>query len=99
VAIGLDTGEIEPDMMYEDRGKVRIDEFTISNLDNDKCQGWHNFRNALNYSCNVGMINIVQRVGRPLFYEYLKKFHSALAESSHTRCPDFSSQRIFHRFD
>jgi stage V sporulation protein D (sporulation-specific penicillin-binding protein) len=74
VAIGLDTGEIEPDMMYEDRGKVRIDEFTISNLDNDKCQGWHNFRNALNYSCNVGMINIVQRVGRPLFYEYLKKF-------------------------
>jgi hypothetical protein len=49
VAIGLDTGEIEPDMMYEDRGKVKIDEFTISNLDNDKCQGWHNFRNALNY--------------------------------------------------
>jgi len=74
VAIGLDAWEIEPDMMYEDRGKVRIDEFTISNLDNDKCQGWHNFRNALNYSCNVGMINIVQRVGRPLFYEYLKKF-------------------------
>lgn len=74
VAIGLDTGEIEPDMMYEDRGKIKIDEFTISNLDNNKCQGWHNFRNALNYSCNVGMINIVQRVGRPLFYEYLKKF-------------------------
>ncbi len=74
VAIGLDTGEIEPDMMYEDRGKIKIDEFTISNLDNNKCQWWHNFRNALNYSCNVGMINIVQRVGRPLFYEYLKKF-------------------------
>jgi cell division protein FtsI/penicillin-binding protein 2 len=68
------TGEIEPDMMYEDRGKIKIDEFTISNLDNDKCQGWHNYRNALNYSCNVGMINIVQKVGRPLFYEYLKKF-------------------------
>lgn len=37
-AIGLDTGEIEPDMIYEDRGKVKIDDFTISNLDNDKCQ-------------------------------------------------------------
>lgn len=61
-------------MMYEDRGKVKIDEFTISNLDNDKCQGWHNFRNAINFSCNVGMINIVQRVGKPLFYEYLRKF-------------------------
>ncbi len=74
VAIGLDTGEIQPDEMYEDRGKVKIDEFTISNLDNNKCQGWHNFRNALNYSCNVGMIHIVQRVGKPLFYEYLRKF-------------------------
>ena len=73
-AIGLDTGEIEPDMMYEDRWKVKIDEFTISNLENDKCQGWHTFRNAINFSCNVGMINIVQRVGKPLFYEYLKKF-------------------------
>ena len=73
-AIGLDSGEIEPDMMYEDRGKIKIDEFTISNLDNNKCQWWHTFRNALNFSCNVGMINIVQRVGRPLFYEYLKKF-------------------------
>lgn len=74
VAIGLDTGEIQPDMMYEDRGKVKIDEFTISNLDNNKCQGWHNYRNALNYSCNVGMINIVQKIGKPLFYEYLRKF-------------------------
>lgn len=73
-AIGLDSGEIEPDMMYEDRGKIKIDEFTISNLDNNKCQGWHTFRNAVDFSCNVGMINIVQRVGKPLFYEYLKKF-------------------------
>ncbi len=61
-------------MFYEDRGKVQIDDFQISNLDNNKCQGWHIFRNALNFSCNVGMIDIVQRVGRPLFYEYLKKF-------------------------
>jgi cell division protein FtsI/penicillin-binding protein 2 len=74
VAIGLDGGEIEPDMLYEDRGKIKIDEFTISNLDNTKCQWWHTFRNALNFSCNVGMINIVQRIGRPLFYEYLRKF-------------------------
>jgi cell division protein FtsI/penicillin-binding protein 2 len=37
-AIGLDTGEIEPDMIYEDRGKIKIDEFEINNLDNNKCQ-------------------------------------------------------------
>ena len=73
-AIGLDSGEIEPDTMYEDRGKIQIDNFTISNLENNKCQGWHTFRNAVDFSCNVGMIDIVQRVGKPLFYEYLRKF-------------------------
>lgn len=74
VAIGLDTWEIEPDEMYEDRGKVKIDQFTISNLDNEKCQWYHSFRNALNYSCNVGMIEIAKDVGRALFYNYLMRF-------------------------
>lgn len=74
MAIGLDTGEIEPDMMYEDAGSVRIDNFEIDDLLKGACQGWHNFRNAINYSCNVGMINIIQRIGMPLFYDYLKRF-------------------------
>ncbi len=73
-AVGLDTGEIEPDMMYQDAGSVKIDEFEIKNLVNAACQWYHSFRNAINYSCNVGMINIIQRVGKPLFYEYLKRF-------------------------
>jgi hypothetical protein len=58
-------------MMYEDAGSVKIDNFEIKNLINSACQWLHSFRNAINYSCNVGMINIIQRVGRPLFYEYL----------------------------
>jgi hypothetical protein len=37
-AIGLDTGEIEPDMMYEDAGSVKIDNFEIKNLINSACQ-------------------------------------------------------------
>lgn len=73
-AIGLDTGEIESDTMYEDTWSVKVDEFTISNLVNSACQGWHSYRNALNYSCNVGMISIVRKLWRPLFYSYLKKF-------------------------
>ena len=73
-SIGLDSGEIEPDMLYEDKGSVNIDNFVISNLENQFCEGWHTFRNAVDFSCNVGMINIVQRIGKPLFYEYLTKF-------------------------
>ncbi len=37
-AIGLDAGEIEPDMMYQDAGSVKIDEFEIKNLVNAACQ-------------------------------------------------------------
>ena len=38
VAVGLDTGEIEPDMMYQDAGSVKIDNFEIKNLMNTVCQ-------------------------------------------------------------
>lgn len=72
--MGLDTGEIEPDMLYEDAGSVKIDNFVINDLLKNACQGLKTFRNAVNNSCNVGMINIVQRIGMPLFYEYLKRF-------------------------
>jgi len=73
-AIGLDAGEIEPDMLYENAGSVKIDNFVINDLLKSACQGFKTFRNAVNYSCNVGMINIIQRIGMPLFYEYLKRF-------------------------
>ena len=62
VAIGIDTGEIKPNDLYNDVGFVQIDNFTIKNLINERCEGLHTFRNALNFSCNVGMIRIIQRV-------------------------------------
>ncbi|PID86291.1 hypothetical protein CSB08_01365 [Candidatus Gracilibacteria bacterium] len=73
VAVGLDTGEITKNSMYTDKGEVTIDNFTIKNV-SDKCLGYHSFSNALNYSCNVGMIRIVQRVGKSLLYQYLEDF-------------------------
>ena len=66
VAIGLDTGEIKPDDTYFDRGKVELDVGggsirTISNV-SSICMGRHTFLHALDWSCNVGMINIVEKV-------------------------------------
>ena len=52
VAIGIDTGEINTSELYNDVGKVTIDNFTIKN-DSDKCLGYHTFGHALSYSCNV----------------------------------------------
>lgn len=79
VAIGLDTGEIKPNTRYYDRNYVELDvgggvKRRISNASPAKCGGTHTFANALNWSCNVGMINIVEKVGRSLFDSYMRDF-------------------------
>ncbi|PZM83270.1 hypothetical protein DLH72_03810 [Candidatus Gracilibacteria bacterium] len=73
VAIGLDTGEIDENGKYDDRGVVKIDQFEIKN-ESDKCLGYHTYTHALDYSCNVGMIRIFQRVGKALVSEYFESF-------------------------
>lgn len=66
VAIGIDTGEITPDDTYYDRGYVELDvggskPIKISNVSRT-CIGRHTYLHALNWSCNVGMINIVEKM-------------------------------------
>lgn len=78
VAIGLDTGEIKPNGSYYDKNTVTLDTggrlINIRNASPGKCGGWHTYANALNWSCNVGMINIVEKVGRSLFDTYIRDF-------------------------
>lgn len=73
VAIWLDTEEITRYGMYQDNWKLSIGDFTIENV-SDKCLGYHSFAHALNYSCNVWMIRVVQRVWKVLLYQYLNDF-------------------------
>lgn len=73
VAVGIDTGEIKSYSMYNDVGKLTIDNFTIANVD-DECLWYHSFTHALSFSCNVGMIRIVQRVGKALLHKYFMDF-------------------------
>lgn len=73
VAVGIDTEEIRAYDLYNDTGKLTIDNFTIRNVDK-KCLGYNTFAHALNYSCNVGMIRIVQRVGKALLHKYMYDF-------------------------
>jgi len=73
VAIGLDTGEINTSELYNDVWKVTIDNFTIKN-ESSKCLGYHTFGHALDFSCNVWMIRIAQRVWEALFYQYFHEF-------------------------
>lgn len=73
VAIWLDTWEITKNQMYQDDWEVKVWDFTIKNV-SKKCLWYRTFANALNYSCNVWMIRIVQRVWKVLLYQYLNEF-------------------------
>ncbi|NDK19896.1 penicillin-binding protein 2 [Candidatus Gracilibacteria bacterium] len=73
MAIGIDTGDIKPSDTYNDKGFVTIDQYKISNVSNE-CIGVHTYSHALDWSCNVGMIDIVQKIGKSLFYKYINDF-------------------------
>jgi len=73
VAWWIDSGEIQRYDFYQDDGQVSIDNFTIRNVDND-CLWYNTFQNAFNYSCNVWMIRIVQRMWKALLHKYFVDF-------------------------
>lgn len=73
MAIGIDTGDIKPSDTYTDKGYVEIDQYKIKNVSNE-CIGRHTYSHALDWSCNVGMIDIVQKIGKSLFYKYINDF-------------------------
>jgi len=70
---GIDSGEITRSMRYNDTWSVKIDNFTIKNV-SSKCLGHNTFQNAMNYSCNVGMIRISQAIGASIFHKYLEDY-------------------------
>lgn len=73
VAVWIDTGEIRAYDFYNDIWRVVIDGFPISNVDK-KCLGYNTFSHALNFSCNIWMVRIVQRIGKALLHKYIYDF-------------------------
>lgn len=77
-AIGIDSGEIEPDDTYFDKGYVELDyggwqKWRISNIAS-QCSGRHTYLHALDWSCNVGMISIIEKIWPSLFHKYIQDF-------------------------
>lgn len=72
VAIGLDSDEISLYDFYKDDMKVQIGPYTIANV-HSECEWEHNFLHSFEWSCNVGMVKIVEKIWRYVFYNYLKK--------------------------
>jgi len=73
-AMRIDTWEMEASELYNDVNELQVWNFTIKNLDTKNCWGLHAFSNALDFSCNVWMVRIVQRLWTLLVYNYFQKF-------------------------
>lgn len=72
-AMWFDSGDFSKDDMYEDKWFVQIDNFKITNV-SDKCKGYNSYQNAMNYSCNTWMVNMIEKVWKAMVYDYLDSF-------------------------
>lgn len=72
IAIGIDTDEITYQDKYLDEGFVKVGIQTIRNA-SKICDGNNSFLHAFIYSCNVGMVKIVQKIQKYAFFNYLTK--------------------------
>ncbi len=72
-AWAIDSWEMNRYDMYKDDWFVQIDNFKIKNV-SSQCLWYNTFQNAMNYSCNVWMIRIAQKIGASIFYKYIDSF-------------------------
>lgn len=73
MAGGLESGAIMPDLIYEDKGSVTIDEFVIKNALN-KVYGTQTMTQVLEQSINTGAIFAEQKTGKEKFLETVQRF-------------------------
>lgn len=72
-AIWIETGMIKPSDRYTDKWFVNIDEYKISNVSKE-CIWYNTYSHALDWSCNVWMIDIVKKIWSSLFFKYINDF-------------------------
>lgn len=69
----IDDGDVTPNTVYYENGPIEVDEFEISNSD-DEYRGRQTMTNVLEQSSNIGMAFVAKEIGRNLFYAYMMKF-------------------------
>ena len=73
MAIGLDTGVINANTMYNDTGSMSANGYTIHNFDL-KGRGYISLQEALGKSLNTGFAFAESKIGNKTFSDYMKKF-------------------------
>lgn len=80
MAAGIDAGEVTPYTTFLSNGPVQVDEFEIHTF-NDEYYGYQTMTDVLVHSDNTGMVFVARKLGKALFYDYLKAF--GFGEKSH----------------
>jgi cell division protein FtsI/penicillin-binding protein 2 len=73
MASAIDDGDITSSTTINDSGSLKVDEYEIKNV-SAKCTGRINMAKSFAQSCNTGMGWVAQKIGRNLFYNYMKRF-------------------------
>lgn len=73
VAAALDIGAVEESTVFIDTGAIAVGEHTIQNSDR-KAVGELSVADAMAHSNNVITVQIAQRVGPEIFYDYVTRF-------------------------
>lgn len=72
IAIALESKAIKADSVFHDGGQITIGGWPINNAGNSG-HGNLSITGILEYSSNVGMVHVMQRMDRSAYYNYLKK--------------------------
>ena len=91
MAAGLDAKVITADTVYNDKGSLTLDGYTIYNHDK-KAHGQTNMQEVLNQSLNLGVSFVVSKLGNNKFAEYFKNF--GLGEETGIDLPGENHGRI-----
>lgn len=73
MAAGLDSGVVEYDTKYVDKGSVIIDGARISNYDG-RARGEVNMQEVLNQSLNTGAVHVMEQMGKDTFRSYMNGY-------------------------
>ncbi len=72
LAIWIDSDSIDLYDFYEDKWWIKIWPYKIKNVAKE-CKWIHTFLHALEWSCNVWMVKIAEKIKRYVFYNYLDR--------------------------
>ncbi|WP_232731601.1 peptidoglycan D,D-transpeptidase FtsI family protein [Kamptonema formosum] len=75
VAIALESQSITPDSVFNDSGEIYIDGWQIANADYEYAggRGALTLSQILQYSSNIGMVQVEQKIRPKVFYSWLER--------------------------